>query len=124
MISKPRVSYSFHFCVYMLCSTVFLPEINANVRPPPSPDTTLIFFFFFFFFWRQDENAATGFHEDQVNSVPEAVTLTNDPYSLEFSCGHRRGKLPIAAVAVTAPGLYISTVCPICTMLRCIALTN
>ena len=50
-------------------------------------------------------NAATGFHEDQVNSVPEAITLTNDTCSLELSCRHLRGKLVIAAIAVGAPGL-------------------
>ena len=77
-----------------VCIEMFLQRPRSALR------------FFFFFFLRQDGNAATGFHEDQVNSVPEAVTLTNDPYSLEFSCGHLRGKLVIAAVAVGAPGLW------------------
>ena len=53
--------------------------------------TTLIraqVFFFFFFFLRLDGSAAVGFHEDRVNSVPKAVTLTNNPCSLELSSGH------------------------------------
>jgi len=46
------------------------------------------------------------FHEDQVNSVPKAVTTTtNDPCSLELSSGLHRGKPFTAAVAVGAPGL-------------------
>ena len=44
--------------------------------------------FFFFFFGRLDGSAAVGFHEDRVNSVPKAVTLTNNPCSLELSSGH------------------------------------
>jgi len=63
-------------------------------------------FFCFFFFLRLDGNAAMGFHEDQVNSVPKAVTTTtNDLYSLELSSGLHRGKPFMAAVAVGAPGL-------------------
>ena len=34
-----------------------------------------------------------GFHEDQVNSVPKAVTLTNNPCSLELSSGHTKESL-------------------------------
>src|SRR5258706_7841733 len=50
-------------------------------------------FFFFFFFLRLDGNAAKGFHEDRVNSVPKAVTTTTtDPCSLELSSGLHRGK--------------------------------
>ena len=47
-------------------------------------------FFFFFFFLRLDGSAAEGFHEDRVNSVPKAVTLTNNPCSLELSSGHTK----------------------------------
>ena len=53
----------------------------------------LFFLFFLFFFLHQDVNAATGFHEDQVNSVPEAATLTNDTCSLELSCGRSEESL-------------------------------
>ena len=35
----------------------------------------------------------------------EAVTLTNNPGSLELSRGHRRGKSIMATVAEGAPGL-------------------
>ena len=44
--------------------------------------------FFFFFFLRLDRSAAAGFHEDRINSVPKAVTLTNNPCSLELSSRH------------------------------------
>ena len=44
MNAKPRVTLSFHFCVYTLCSTIFLPEVNTNMRLPPSPDTAPEYF--------------------------------------------------------------------------------
>ena len=34
-----------------------------------------------------------GFHEDRVNSVPKAATLTNNPCSLELSSGHTEESL-------------------------------
>ena len=52
-----------------------------------------IFYFYFYFFLRLDRSAAEGFHEDRVDSVPKAITPTNNPCSLELSSGHTEESL-------------------------------
>ena len=50
-------------------------------------------FIFIFIFWCLDGSAAEGFHKDRVNSVPKAITLMNNPCSLELSSGHTEESL-------------------------------
>ena len=67
---------------------------------PTSKIRAEVFFFFFAPSWECCDS-----HEDRINYVLEAVTLTNNPGSLELSRGHRRGKTIMATIAEGAPGL-------------------
>jgi len=78
-----------HWCM-CICRDVFL---TSHIR-------TKVFFFF-----APSWKCCNGISRGSNHSVPTAVTLTNDPGSLELSCGLHRGKRFMAAIAVGAPGL-------------------
>ena len=64
------------------------------------PRSALRFFFFFC-----AELGVLRLTRGSNQLMLEAVTLTNNPGSLELSRGHRRGKTIMATVAEGAPGL-------------------
>ena len=68
---------------------------------PTSQIRTEVFFFFFFCAKLGVLRLTRGSNQLML----EAVTLTNNPGSLELSRGHRRGKTIMATVAEGAPGL-------------------